>query len=129
MSEESEALSWFALGAIGLFFLFAMVSFIGDHTNTVGYKDCGEDEVEIKSSESQKLIGSYCVSYSENIDRVLESMDKVDQPVTDSLIAQLTPGLTGREVEALLEKHRDETGEVIDRGFDGWEKVEKVSDE
>lgn len=106
---------------VGVMMIFGVPYTTMDYFNAAGFQDCSEDEIEVK----KLLLNSYCINYQQNIQKMLESMQKVEQPVSEDIIAQLTPGLNEQEVQLVLERHRAETGEVVERGVNEWVVVQK----
>jgi hypothetical protein len=108
-------------------FLIAVFSFLfaasfSSYFNVLGFEECGTGEIEIQNIGASGLWGSNCIEYESNRDKVLGAMDRVEQPVSESVLAQLVPGLAEYEVRKVLERYRSETGNVVER-VDGWEKV------
>jgi len=122
----SDALAEFGTAFLISIFLagytFLLTGYADIHTYG-GFQDCNADQVEIN-----KFAGSSCINYQSNLDLVLERMQKIDLPASYMQIAEITPGLTEKQVKAILQRYQEETGNAYTDGWREWQLIQNTTE-
>jgi len=117
LSERLGLLIWIIGGIAAITVIPASVTM--SYYDLGGFQSCGPDELEV-----EHIFSSDCFSYSDNIGKVLDSMQRLEQPVEEDVLSQTLPCLTEKEIHVLLEEYQDRTGNVVYHGLSsGWEFV------